>query len=109
MKKYYTVNFFTDQEVIEGYGGLLTPYAREVLRSILSMSKEELKEELSKISDDEVEAFYRSAVRTKVYVDESTHHKWLAIHRKYKKQLQYFVTQKLLEILKEVSICQTNH
>jgi hypothetical protein len=104
MKKYYTINFFTKQEVIEGYGGLLTPYAREALRSILSMSKEELKEELSKISDDEIEAFYRSAVRTKVYVDESTHHKWLAIHRKYKKQAQYLITKRLLEKLEEVEL-----
>jgi hypothetical protein len=104
MKKYYTVNFFTKPEVVEEYGGLLTPYTREVLRSILSMSKEQLKEELSKIPDDEVEAFYRSAVRTKVYVDESTHHKWLAIHRKYKKQAQYLITKRLLEKLNEVEL-----
>jgi len=104
MKKYYIINFFTKQEVIEGYGGLLTPYAREVLQSIFGMNYDELIEELSKITKDEIEAFYKNAVRAKTYVDKNIHDKWLFIPWKYKKQLQYLVTQKLLEKLKEVNI-----
>jgi len=104
MKKYYQINFFTKPEVLEGYGALLTPYAREVLHSIFSMSEDKLKEELSKIPKDKVEAFYKSSRRTKVYVDEATNQKWLAIPWKYKKQAQYLITQKLLEKLKEVDI-----
>jgi IS5 family transposase len=104
MKKYYTANFLAKPEVIEGYGGLLTPYAREVLQSIFSISKEELKEELSKIPEEEVEAFCKSSKRIKVYVDETINRKWLAIQRRYKKQAQYLINQMLLEKLKEVDI-----
>jgi len=104
MKTYYQLYFVTTHEVIDGYGGLLTQYTREVIRPIFSMSKEELKEELSKIPIDEVEAFYENGKRVKVYIDEVTHHKWLAIPRKYKKQAQYLITKKLLEKLKEVEV-----
>jgi len=98
MKKYYKVNFATTQEVLEGYGGLLTPYARQVIHSILSMGKDKLKEELSKIPINEVEDFYKSSIRTYVYVDEVTNHKWLAIPYRFKKQAQYLITQKLLDL-----------
>jgi len=105
MKKYYKINFRTTPQVLEEYGGLLTPYAREVIYSILSMSKDKLKEELSKIPKDKVEAFSKSSIRTYVYVDELSNHKWLAIPYRYKKQAQYLITQKLLEKLeKEGSI-----
>ncbi len=89
MKKYYQVAFFTKPEVIDGYGGLLTPYGREVLRSILSMDKAKLKEELEKIPKDKAEAFYKSSIRTRVYVDEATHSKWLAIPYRLRKQAHY--------------------
>jgi len=99
MKKYYKVNFATTPEVLEGYGGLLTPYARQIIHSILSMSKDQLKAELSKIPKDKVDDFYKSSIRTYVYVDEATNHKWLAIPYRFKKQAQYLITQKLLEKL----------
>jgi len=98
MKKYYQVAFWTKPEVLD-YGGLLTPYAREVLRSILSMDKAKLKEELEKIPRDKVEDFYKSSIRTRVYVDEATHYKWLAIPYRFRKQVHYLITQKLLEKL----------
>jgi len=101
MKKYYQVAFFTKPEVIDGYGGLLTPYAREVLHSILSMDKAKLREELEKIPRDKVEAFYKSSIRTRVYVDEATHSKWLAIPYRFRKQIHYLITQKLLEKLEK--------
>jgi len=57
MKKYYLIHFATTPEVLEGYGGLLTPYAREIIRSIISMNKDKLKEELEKIPEDKVMYF----------------------------------------------------
>ncbi len=53
MKKYPILNFRTTSEVLDGYGGLLTPYAREVFHSVFSMSKDQLLKELSKFSKDE--------------------------------------------------------
>jgi hypothetical protein len=102
MKKYPVVNFKTTSEVLDGYGGLLTPYAREILQSILVMSKDQLFQELSKFSKDEVEAFYKSSIRTGVYVDENTRAKWITIPRRYKKQAQYLLTLKLSEKLKQL-------
>ena len=99
MKKYYLIHFATTPEVLEGYGGLLTPYAREIIRSIMSMNKDKLKEELEKIPEDKVMSFYKNAVKTRVYVDEYSHDRWLAIPWRYKKHAQYLITQKLLEKL----------
>ena len=45
MKQYPFVNFKTTLEVLDGYGGWLTPYAREALQSILVMSKDQLFQE----------------------------------------------------------------
>jgi len=105
MKKYYLIHFATKPEVLEGYGGLLTPYARQVIHSILSMPKDKLIEELSKIPMDKVEAFYKNSVKTRVYVDEYSHAKWLVIPWKYKRHAQYLITKRLLEKLeKEGSI-----
>ena len=104
MKKYYKVNFATTPEVLEGYGGLLTTYSRQVIHSILSMDKAKLKEELEKIPKDKVEDFYKSSIRTYVYVDEATNHKWLAIPYRFKKQAQYLITQKLLEKLEKEGV-----
>jgi len=103
-KKYYAVNFAAKPEIIDGYGGLLTPYTREVLQAIFSMDKEKLKEEISKIPEDEVEAFYKSSKRIKVYVDETINLKWRAVQKRYKKRVQYLINQMLLEKLKEVNI-----
>jgi len=109
MKKYLVVNFNTTPEVLEGCGGWITPYAREVLHSILSMDKVKLKEELEKIPKDKVEAFYKSSIRTRVYVDEATHDNWLAIPYRLKKHTQYLITKKLLEKLeKEGSIWKSS-
>jgi len=102
MKKYYKVNFATTQEVLEGYGGLLSPYARQVIHSILSMDKAQLIEELSKIPKDKVEDFYKSSRRIFVYVDELTNRKWRAIPFIYKKQAQYLLTLKLSEKLRQL-------
>jgi len=101
MKKYYLIHFATTPEVLEGYGGLLTPYAREIIRSIMSMNKDRLKEELDKIPEDKVKAFYRSSVKTRVYVDEYSHNRWLTIPWRYKRHAQYLITQKLLEKLEK--------
>ena len=102
MKQYPFVNFKTTLEVLDGYGGWLTPYAREALQSILVMSKDQLFQELAKFPKDEVEAFYKSSIRTGVYVDANTRDKWVAIPRRFKKQAQYLLTLKLAEKLKQL-------
>jgi len=99
MKKYYVIHFATKPEVLEGYGDLLTPYARDVIRSIMRMSEDKLIEELDKIPEGKVMSFYRNAVKTRVYVDEATHSKWLAIPWRYKRHAQYLIHQRLLEKL----------
>jgi len=103
-KKHYAISIVTTPEVRNCYGELLSRYGREAFRSLFSMDKEERYEKLSKISDDDVKAFYKSGIRTKVYVDETMNHKWLTIPRRYKKRAQYFITQILLEKLKEVNV-----
>ena len=102
MKKYPMINFRTTLEVLDGYGGLLTQYAREVFHFIFSMSKDQLIQELDKIPEGEVMSFYRNAVRTRVYVDEYSHNRWLAIPWRYKKHAQYLITLKLSEKLKQL-------
>jgi len=104
MKKYYSVTFVAKPEIIENYGGLLQAYTREILHILFSLSKDELKEELLKISEIEAVTFLKGCKRVKVYVDGYIHRKWLAIQRKYKKQVQYLINQMLLEKLKEVDI-----
>jgi len=105
MKKYYSVTFVAKPEIVESYGGLLQAYAREVLHSLFSLPKDKLKERLLKISEIEVVTFLKDGQRVKVYVDWHTHRKWLALQRKYKKQVQYLINQMLLEKLhKEVDI-----
>jgi len=75
------------------------------LHSIFSLSKDELKEKLSKISEVEAVLTVKSGRRFKVYIDWQTHRKWLALQRRYKKQVQYLINQMLLEKLhKEVNI-----
>ena len=101
MKKYYLIQFATKPEVLERYGDLLTPYARDVIRSIVSMTKNKLKEEFEKISKDKIEAFYKSSVKAWVYVDEYSHNRWLVIPWRYKKHAHYLITQKLLDKLEQ--------
>jgi len=108
MKKYYQVNFFTKPEVLDEYGGWITQYAREVLHSILSMDKRKLREEFEKIPKEEIEAFYKSSIRTKIYVNEAIHDKWIALPYRFKKHAQYLITQKLLEKLKEGVIWESS-
>ena len=99
MKKYYIINLKTAPEVVEGYGGLLTPYGREIIYSLLSKSRDKLQEELSKISQAELEVFSKSLIRTAIYVDKLYHDKWVALPRKFKRPAQYLITQRLLEKL----------
>jgi len=99
MKKYYNIHFNTAPEVIEGYGGLLTPYGREVIYALLSKRKDELQEELSNISKDAVETFFKSSIRTAIYLDKLYHDKWVALPRKFKKPAYYLITKQLLEKL----------
>jgi hypothetical protein len=103
-KKYYQINYFALPEVVDGYGGLLSLYVKEVIQFILSLSKDELKEKLLKIPDKDVEAYYSQAIHRKVYVDELTHRRWYAIPKPHKKRVQYLINQMLLEKLKEVNI-----
>jgi len=103
-KKYYQINYFVLPEIIDGYAGLLSLYTKEAIQSILNMSKDELLEAISKISDEDVEAYYSQAIHRKVYVDEATHRRWYAIPKPYKKRVQYLINQILLEKLKEVVI-----
>jgi len=103
-KKHYQINYFALPEVIDGYAGLLSFHAKETIESILSMSKDELLETLSKLNKEDVEAYYSQAIHRKVYVDEATHHRWQAIPKPYKKRVQYLINQTLLEKLKEVVI-----
>jgi len=104
MKKYYSVTFVAKPEIVESYGGLLQAYAREVLHSIFSLSKDDLKEKLSKISEVDAVTFLKDGQRVKVYVDWHTHFKWLALSRRYKRHVQYLINQMLLEKLKEVDV-----
>jgi len=89
---------------MDPYGGLLQPYAREILHSIFGLSKDELKEKLSNISETEVVIFLRNGKRVKVYVDWHIHRRWITLSRIYKKQVQYLVNQMLFEKIKEVDI-----
>ena len=102
MKKYYVIHFATKPEVLEGYGDLLTPYARDVIRSIMRMNEEELIRELDKISEGKVMSFYKNAVKTRVYVDEYSHNRWLAIPWRYKKHAQFLIHQRLIEKLDQL-------
>jgi len=105
MKKYYSINLITSSEALKGFGGLFTPYTRSTIRALLfQRSRDELEEMLSKIDRDKVEAFYRTGVRAKAYVDETTHRRWKTLARRYKKPAQYLITQILLRKLKEVEI-----
>jgi len=101
MKKYFSVTFVAKPDIIENYGGLLQPYAREVLHSIFGLSKDELKEKLSKIPEVEAVMFLKNGKRVKVYVDWYTHRRWIALSRRYKKQTQYLINQMLFEKLND--------
>jgi len=104
MKKYYQIHYFALPEVIDGYAEVLSFHTKETIESILNMSKDELLETLSKLNNEDVNAYYRRAIRRKIYADEAMHHKWCAIPKVYKKRTQYLINQMLLEKLKEVNL-----
>lgn len=95
--KYYGVFFRASPEVDEKLGRFMTFYARNVIREVVD-NFDEIRNVPIEVADD----FHRNAKKNVgVYVSEDVYKKWRSIPWHFKKQAQYLINQKLLEIVKE--------
>jgi hypothetical protein len=92
--KYYRVSFRVSPEVDEKFGRFITFYAKDAIEEIVN-SFDKIKKVPVEIADD----FHRNAKRVVgVYVSEDVYRKWRSIPWCFKKQAQYLINQKLLEM-----------
>ena len=84
-------------KTVEKLDKSLSHYVKEIIKQVVNMSLQEIEQ----IDREEAERFYKKAkIRKTFYVDKKTHDKWLKIPKRLKKQAQYLVNKKLLEVLK---------
>lgn len=82
-------------ETVKKLGKSLPCYVKDIVEEVVNMSLQEIEQ----IDREEAERFYRKAkIRKTFYVDKETHSKWLKIPKRFKKQAQYLVNKKLLEV-----------
>jgi hypothetical protein len=97
MKKYHRVFFHITPKLKENLGKFITYYARDVVAEIVNMSLDEIK----KVPIEVVDRYYRDTVdEVAVYVSKEIYDKWRNIPWHLKKQAQYLINQKLLQITK---------
>jgi hypothetical protein len=95
MKKYHRVFFCITPELKEKLGKFITYYARDIVVEIANMSLDEIK----KVPIETADEFYKNTIdQVAVYVDKEIYDKWRSIPWCFKKQAQYLINQKLLEI-----------
>jgi hypothetical protein len=98
MKKYYRVFFHITPELKETLGKFITYYAKDIVAEIVNMNLDEIK----KVPIEAADEFYKNKVdQIAVYVDKEIYDKWRNIPWHLKKQAQYLINQKLLEIAKK--------
>lgn len=100
MKKYYRVFFYITDELREKFGKFITYYARDVVVEVVNMSLEEIK----KVSIEVVDEFYKNkSQQVAVYIDKEIYDKWKSIPWHLKKQAQYLINKRLLEMKEKES------
>jgi len=98
VKKYHRVFFHVTPELKEKFGKFITYYARDIIVEIANMSLDEIKKVPVEVADE----YYRKAVDdVGVYVSKETYNKWRSIPWQFKKQAQFLINKKLLEIDKK--------
>jgi hypothetical protein len=102
IRKYYQVYVHILPDLLVVFGGLLSPYAKEVISQVVDMDWKDL----NKLPKDAVEEYYAKAKGYKkgFYVEKEVHEKWSKIPHALKKKAQYMVNQLLLEKRREVGL-----
>jgi ferric iron reductase protein FhuF len=97
MKKYvyYQIHIFTATETEKHLGRLLSFYAKDIIKEVVSMSWQEL----NTVSMEAVKEFYRQSKKQKcIYVDKETYEKWKQLPRSLKQHAIYLINQKLMGV-----------
>lgn len=96
MKKYryYRIFFRTLPEVDKKFGKLLTYYAKDIIKEVID-NFDEIKRVPLEVADN----YYNNTEKNiGIYVSKDIYKKWKNIPRQFKKQAQYLINQKLLEM-----------
>lgn len=92
--RYYRIFFRIAPEVDKKFGKLLTYYAKDIIKEVIDNFGE-----IKKIPIEVADNYYNNAEKiVGVYVSKDIYKKWKSIPRQFKKQAQYLVNKKLLEM-----------
>jgi hypothetical protein len=96
MKKYqyYRVSFHILPEVDKKFGKLVTYYAKDIIKEVVNNF-----DEIKKVPLELADSYYNNTEKiVGVYVSKDIYNKWRKVPRQFKKQAQYLINQKLLEM-----------
>jgi hypothetical protein len=92
--QYYRVFFRITPEVDKKFGKFATYYAKDIIQEVVNNF-----DEIKKVPIEVADNYYDNTEKSiGVYVSKDIYKKWKSIPRQFKKQAQYLINQKLLEM-----------